>query len=212
MPYGARRLVAVPLSLIPGLMYGFRTDVADATSTALGHVDALDASGNYIRGVAFGVNSPKPPKAKKFFGTGTKKFESSFVAPARIDPARADGWVVTPGKVGRARSTAFSKLVYVDHKLADPVDAAGTTAALEGIVVRYAWRMPLYQYNKLTATDKTTIGLSDASPDDVRTLLLGLNSPKPGRASKTITVDGRQQTITTFVSHNKRDSLANGWS
>lgn len=212
MPYGTRRLVAVNLVSIPGVKYGFRTDVADTTSTALGHLDAIDGSGNYIAGLALGINSPKPAKARKYFGTATKKYESSFVDPAKVDSARADGWAIIPGKTGRARSTSHSKLVYVDHKLADAVSTATNAPPQAAITVKYAWRMPLYQYNKLLDSDKTMLGLEDGNPNDVKTYLLGLNNPKPRRASKTISTANGLQTITTFVAWNKSDNLSNGWA
>lgn len=211
MPYGTRRQVGVKLALIPGLVFGFRTDVADATSTALGHVNVL-SGGTYIAGTVFGINSPKPPVARKFFGTGTKKYESSYVDKDKIDDARTAGWIVKPGKNRRARSTAFSKLVYVDLKIVDAVAAEGSTPAAPAVTVKYAWKMPAYQYAKLTAADKTTLGISDLDADDVKEAMFGANSPRPYRASKTITTtDGVQQTISTFVASNKIDSLSGGW-
>lgn len=212
MPYGQRRLVAVSFLGIPGLKYGFRTSVADTTSTALGHIDALSGTGGYIPGVILGVNSPKPATAKKYFGTGTKRHESSFIDSSKFDSARADGWVITPAKPQRMRSTPYSKAVTVDLKVSDPALAADGTETDPGVVIQYAWRMPADQYAKLTATDKTTLGIADVKSSDWGKLILGANSHKPARASKTVTADGKPITITTFVASNKVDSLANGWA
>ncbi len=213
MPYGTRRVVAVALGAIPGLKYGFKTDVADATSTILGHVAAIDASGNYIAGVAFGINSPKPPKAKKFFGSATKRFESSFVDKDAVNNARADGWIITPGKRQNARSTDFSKLVYVDFKVQDAVAAVGGTPAVAAITIKYCWRIPQYQYVKFLATDKDILGIKDVTSADVRELIIGLNNPKPRRASKTVIINGKEQTYSTFVASDKVDTLpSGGWA
>lgn len=133
------RLVGVKLAVLADVVYGFRTNIASTSSTALGHVALLNG-GNYVRGAILGVNSPKPPKAKKFFGSATKRYESSFIDKDKIDTARADGWIITPAKPQRLRSTAYSKLVYVDFKLADPADANG-----QSVTIKYAWRMSLAQ-------------------------------------------------------------------
>lgn len=105
------RLVGVKMSTLPGVVYGFRTNIASASSTKLGHVAILNG-GDYIRGVLLGVNSPKPPRAKKFFGTGTKANESSFVDKDAIDAARTDGWTISPAnRAKRRKSSADRKSV-----------------------------------------------------------------------------------------------------
>lgn len=211
MPYGTRRQVAVKLVQIPGLLYAFYTDVADTTSTALGHIDVLNADGSYKPGVVFGINSPKPPKASKNFGTGTKRSETSFIDPSKIDAARADGWKITPGKTARVKNTAFSKLVSVDYKILDEVkDEAGNVTSPVA-AIKYCWRMPQYQYAKLLTSDKAALGIEDADPKNARILVMGANSPKPNRATKSITADGKVSNITTFVSSAKQDNLSANW-
>jgi hypothetical protein len=213
MPYGERRLVAVPMQLIPGLLFGFRTDVATTTSTALGHVAALN-NGVSNPGVVFGINSPKPPRAKKLFATGNKRYEESYIDHSKIATARADGWDIKPGKIASLRNTSFSKVVFVDYKLIDAVEASEGVEASPVRTMKYAWRMPQYQYAKLTTTDKTTLGIQDFVAADRGEYIMGAakNSARPKRARKTVIADGVAQNISTFVAYNKEDSLANGWA
>lgn len=212
MPYGQRRLVGVHVAGIPGLIYGFRTDVADTTSTVLGHVDALNSSGDYIAGVIFGINSPKPATARKYFGADTKAYESSFVDPQKIDDARAAGWKVKPGKRLKLRSTKYSKLVYVEQKIVDEAEAQGNQGATSAVTIKYCWRIPAYQYAKLLDSDKTMLGIKDVTDNDLKTIVVGANSNKPYKASKLISADGQLLRISTFVASNKIDNLANGWA
>jgi hypothetical protein len=213
MPYGERRLVAVQMQLIPGLLYGFRTDVATTTSTALGHVDAL-ANGVSKAGVVFGINSPKPPRAKKLFATGNKRYEESYIDHSKIATARADDWVISPGKIASMRNTSFSKVVSVDYKLIDAVAASEGVEASPVRTMKYAWRMPQYQYAKLLSSDKTALGIEDFDPSKRGEYIMGAakNSARPQRATKTFTADGTLIRVSTFVAYNKADSLTGGWA
>lgn len=216
MPYGVRREVAVKMLLIPGLLYAFRTDVDQSTSTVLGHVPALVGSG-YSPGVVFGINSPKPPRGKKMFTTGSKHFEESFVDHAKIDSARTAGWEIRPGKILALRNTKFSKVVSVDYKIIDPVDAAEGIEASGAKVMKYAWRMPQYQYAKLLATDKTALGIEDFDATKRGEYIVGANSARPTRAVKFITAGNVTSRVTTFAAWNKADDLdgsdaSKGWS
>ena len=198
------RLVGVKMSALSGVTYGFRTNIASASSTKLGHIAILNG-GDYIRGVLLGVNSPKPPRAKKFFGTGTKANESSFIDKDAIDAARADGWTITPAtRAKRRKSSAFSKAVYVDYKVADPTDAKAT----DGVTVKYAWNMNINTYNRIGA-DRAALGITDVSGDDV--VVVG-SSFKPPRVSKTTVTNGKKTITTTFCATSKLDSLPMGWS
>lgn len=216
MPYGVRREVAVPLVQVPGLLYAFRTDVATASSTALGHVDAMGTNGRYKPGVIFGINSPKPPRAKKQFSTATKNYEESFIDPAKIATARADGWKMKAGKLIALRNTKFSKMLSVDYKIVDPIDATDTEPAQSAKTMKYVWRVPQYQYLKLLAEDKTALGIKEFDPSKLDEYIYGADV-RPQRATKTISFDGRQVDISTFVAWNKVDDLlsasnTSGWS
>lgn len=213
MPYGDRREVAVSMQLIPGLLYAFRTDVATATSTALGHVDAA-TGGVYKAGVVFGINSPKPPRAKKMFATGNKRYEESFIDHTKIATARADNWDIKPGKIATLRNTTFSKVVSVDFKLVDAVAASQGVEASPARTMKYAWRMPQYQYAKLLSVDKSGLGIEEFDSSKRGEYIMGADkgSARPARASKTITADGKAIRISTFVAYNKEDSLPEGWA
>lgn len=207
--YGQSRLVAVNVLGLPGMRYGFRTSIESTSSTKLGHVDAAPG-GVPIRGLVLGVNSPKPPRAKKRFASATKNFESSFVDQGAIAAAKADGWVVTPGKVQRGKvSSKFSKLVYVAHKISDAI-MDGENESEPGVIIEYGWRMPIAQYN-LIGAERAALGIEDVTLDDLGSVIFGANSSKPARASKEVVVNGSPARITTFVAHNKVDSLPVGW-
>ncbi|MBD1925759.1 hypothetical protein H6F74_05610 [Trichocoleus sp. FACHB-90] len=205
MPYGERRLVGVGLKGFAGLTYGFRTDVADATSTALGHQVILASGGGYKPGTVFGANSPKPPRARKFFGTANKGYEESFVNADSIAAARTAGWDIRAGTIRAFRgASGFSRLVFVPYR---------PFGATDGI--NYGWNMPLFQYNKLTATDKGALGIEDVTDANYTTVLYGINNPRPKRANKRIsTTDGAVISMTTFVASTKEDTVGDagsGW-
>ncbi|MBD1899264.1 hypothetical protein NDI44_08670 [Trichocoleus sp. DQ-A3] len=205
MPYGERRLVGVDIKGMPGVRYAFRTDVSTGTSTALGHQEIIGASGGFVPGVVFGANSPKPPTARKFFGTAGKGYESSFVDDGSIATARAAGWEIKAGSIAGFRGAAgFVRSVFVPYR------PFGATTA-----INYAWKMPLYQYNKLTTTDKTALGIEDVTNNNYTTVLFGINNPKPNRANKRVsTTDGQVISITTFVAAAKEDTVGDnnsGW-
>lgn len=213
MPYGERREVAVSMQLIPGLLYAFKTDVSSATSTALGHVEAAN-EGVYKAGVIFGINSPKPPRAKKLFATGDKRYEESFIDHAKIASARADGWTLKPGKIATLRNTTFSKVVSVDYKLIDAVAKSGATEASPARTMKYAWRMPQYQYAAITPDERSGLGIDDFDASKRHEYILGAGkeSARPARAKKTTIVEGKTRTISTFVAYNKENSLPTNWS
>lgn len=198
------REVGVKLSSLPNVIYGFRTNIASASSTKLGHVAIVDSNGDYIRGVILGINSPKPPRAKKFFGTGTKANESSFIDSGAIDTAKADGWTITPAKrQKRRKSSAFSKAVYVELQVADPTDAGAT-----GITVKYAWNMRTSLYNAIGA-DRATLGIMDLTGNDV--VIVGAKTTPP-RVTKTVVTSGKKTTLSTYCASSKLDSLPAGWA
>ncbi len=211
MPYGQRREVAVKMQLIPGLLYAFRTDVSTTTSAALGHTIGLE--NGYPPSVVFGINSPKPPRAKKFFG-GTKRNEESFISFDVITEARAAGWEIKPGKIANLRNTPFSKVVSVDYKLIDAVAASQGVEASPVRTMKYAWRMPQYQYVHLTGADKTALGIEDFDASKRGQYIMGAskNSARPFRASKVVTTGDTSIKISTFVAYNKIDNLTESWS
>lgn len=218
MPYGERKVMAVELSQLPDVKYGFRTDVSTTTSTALGHVAAV-SNGVFIPGLVLGINSPKPPTAKKFFGANGKRFESSFVDKAKIATARADGWEIKVGKTRLFRSTSFSKVVFVEFKIQDAVAAVGATPAVPAITAKYGWRMPQYQFDKIGLTELTALGVELVAVGQ-QDVMFGANSVQPQRAIKTyppVAAQGNAPAsgltnVSTFVATAKINNLPAGWS
>ncbi|BDA70220.1 hypothetical protein CAL7716_043860 [Calothrix sp. PCC 7716] len=204
MPYGDRRQVAVPCPGDADVLHGFNTDVSEATSTALGHVAVTEAN---LATTIFGINSPKPATAKKFFGTTNKGYEQSFIAAGSIATARADGWEIKPRKVATFGTTRFAKVVLVEARISQ-----GSTATYN-----FAWRMPLYQFNVITEAERTALGIEVYTPSDTvkpENLLFGVTSRlnRPRRTRKRTTANGRTQVIQTFVAYNKEDALPEGWT
>lgn len=199
MPYGTKRLVSIPVAGITGLLYGFSTDVSTATSTALGHADA-SADGVVKPGTVFGANSPKPPRATKQFDSAVKGTESSFIASASIAAAKAAGWKISPGKIRFPSTTKFSVPVMVAYK---PYGSTGT--------VNYAWNMPKYQH-ALIESALEGLGIEVITGQNYNQAVFGINNPRPGRAKLVVTGEGGTNTLTTFVSTAKEDSLPTGWA
>lgn len=203
MPYGDRRQVAVQSPGDANVLHGFNTDVSAATSAALGHT-AVDASN--LASTIFGINSPKPATAKKFFGTADKGYEQSFIAAGSIATARADGWEIKPGKIMTFGNTTFARVCYVEAR----VSQASPNSYF------FAWRMPLWQYNAITAEEKTALGIETYNPtnDQPTQMVFGVTSKlnRPKRARKRSTVNGRVRVIQTFVDYTKEDNKPAGWT
>jgi len=195
--YKESSLVSVDLRGFTGVRYGFRTKVdKDSTGTALGHQDALTASGTLSAGVVMGANSPKPPRATRV--TADDGYESSFFGNSVLAALKADPeWTLTPGRIRRPAATARSVPVYVE--------ARGATSG----TYKYAWMMPRAQYVILTAL-LTNLGISEVTDDDYDEILFGINKPKPLRAQGPAGT-GNQKT-STFISAARADSLPAGWS
>lgn len=203
MPYGDRRQVAVNSPADGTFLHGFNTDVSEATSTALGHVAVTEAN---LNNVIFGINSPKPATAKKFFGTNGKGYEQSFIDEARIAAARADGWEIKPRKIMTFGNTTFARVCYVEANIS------------EGNPNTYffAWRMPLWQYNAITAEEKTALDIRTYNPanDTGLQLVFGVTDKrnKAKRARKRTVTNGRARVIQTYVDYQKKDDLPVGWT
>ncbi|RUT07276.1 hypothetical protein DSM106972_025370 [Dulcicalothrix desertica PCC 7102] len=203
MPYGDRRQVAVPCPGDADVLHGFNTDVSEATSTALGHT-AVDASN--LASTIFGINSPKPATAKKFFGTNSKGYEQSFIAAGSIATARADGWEIKPIKIMTLGNTTFARICFVEAKI-----SSGSVGSY-----LFAWRMPLWQYNAITEAERTALGIQTFNPanDQPLQMIFGVTSKnsKPKRARKRSVVNGRTRVISTFVDYTKEDNKPVGWA
>jgi hypothetical protein len=191
--YDSKRLMAVPIPGIANLMYGFNTNVKDATSTELGHVPAIAASGGdnngYIANLIIGANKPKPMRASKPGGS------SSYIDAAKAPTLRGGNWNISPAKYASIGKSAKSKIVYVEIGF-----------------VKYAWHIPNFLFNQAAFTAAmTALGITLATNND-RDLVLGADYPKPPRAKFTAVVGDEVNSYSSFVAPLKIDNLPDGWS
>jgi len=182
--YDSRRAVYVTPFSGSTVNYGFLTNVLTSIGTACGHT-AYDPA-TPVAGIVFGANAPKPGRASKQRAAGGT--DSTFYDISRASALRADGYSLSRPSIRRGTSNSTSKAVYV---------TLGT--------IKYAWRMPVTQYNRLGA-DLALLGIQDATSAD-NDLVWGSNT-KPPKVSKR---DGTD-TLSTFVDPQRVDNLPAGWS
>jgi hypothetical protein len=185
--YDDRQLVFVTPFTGSPIKYGFMTNVDASVGTALGHTAV---TGAYPVGLVIGANAPKPPRATRIRATGA---ESSFVDAESIAAARAAGWRIRPGKVRIGSSGGKSKCVYVLH---------------EGN--KLAWNMPNTLYSRITAGDRTALGILDAAAND-EDLIFGVSYPRLPRVGYIAAGSAGTDLLSTFCDPSKLDSLPTGW-
>lgn len=186
--YGSRDLSWVQPFTGSTIKYGFHTNADAGTRAALGHTAITGAN---PPGLVLGANAPKPARGSRLRATGV---ESSFVSAGSIAAARAAGWKIKPGKVRIGASSAKSKTVYVT--------AEGN---------KIAWRMPQFLYSKITAGDRTALGIIDATSADLD-LVYGARYPILPRVQfAAIPAEGAASSYTTFCDPQRVDNLPNGW-
>lgn len=183
----ATRKVAVQPTVSATHLHGFLTSVDTAVSTALGHVNAAAATSD---AVVYGANSPTPARMSKKNASG--RSEGSFVDVGSIATARAAGYKQTKQTKYRiVAATAFSKPVYV--KL-----------TVNTVNLKYAWRMPTATYTGIAAS-RTALGIKDVTTADMKTLVWGINNPKPPKAIKP-----GEPSYSTF--YDPDEELPTGWT
>ena len=192
----------VTVTLAPGVIYAFETNVDTDERITLGHTPI---TGAYPPGSFIGANSPKPRRARRLGATG---WNSSFVneSPATIATLKTNGWQVSrlPKKRAIIPSTMMSSRAITVF-----VTIAG---------IKYAWNMPRETYTKITPATLTLLGVENATQADVATLVWGSSIPKPARAQFVLTsvsgpgtpIDG-QDLLSTYVTPWIEDSLPAGW-
>lgn len=211
--YGDRALVAV--TAIPGAtwLYGFRTNYSKADAlTELGHRPGFGVNG-LNPAIVLGCNAPKPARVTKRRGTGgadgllASGNESTFCSVEALDNAQTGGWKIA--KMYK-RTRGGKGLFFVELALVNP-QTAEDGSNTGGIVVNYAWRMPAFLQAKITATDKTALGITESTAN-TDNLVRGLRYPKPPRATFKAVGTESVGSRTTFVATNKTDSLPSGWT
>ncbi len=191
----------VTVSLAPGLIYAFETNVDTEERVALGHTPI---TGAYPPGSFIGANSPKPRRARRLSATG---WNSSFCAetPTIITALKAAGWQV--GRPPKKRAIIPSTLL----------SARVVTVFVQIAGIKYAWNMPRETFTKITQAILTLLGVEVATNADTDTLVWGSTIPKPARAQFILTTGGTgtpidgQDTLSTFVTPSIEDSLPAGW-
>lgn len=217
--YGTRTLNCV--TAIPGttFKYGFYTNLERAGDlTALGQTPAM-VNGDYVPGLVLGANAPKPARMKLYRsasrasttasgGNAAGGFDSSWCGSDALDTAKAAGWkLVKMYKRRLGTSTARTVAVYIT------IAGVNTdTGADAGPTIKYAWRLHRGSYERITAADRTALGLKEATGND-RDLVWGVRYPSPPTARfVAVSASGSLQTITVIVDPSKLDSLPSGWS
>ena len=191
----------VTVTLGPGVVYAFETNVDTEERVSLGHTAV---TGAYPPGSFLGANSPKPRRARRLSSTG---WNSSFCAevPATIAALKANGWQVSRPPKKRAivpATLASARVVTVFVQIAG---------------IKYTWNMPRETFTKITPAVLTSLGVEIATNADVDTLVWGSRIPKPARAQFIVTASGTpapidgQDVLTTFVTPSIEDSLPAGW-
>jgi hypothetical protein len=181
--YDNGTLVYVTLSNFGGLRYGFKSRIRSASREDLGQT-VIDASIADITGLAVGVNSPKPARAKKIFASGS---EGSFCSTDKIPTLKANGWQITRGRARSLTRSSFGKVVYV---------------TINGL--KYAWF--LTQGVGYSAANLAAAGIKDAEPEDL--LVYGASFPKPPR----VKLKHTQGDFSTFADPEKLDAaFKDGW-
>jgi hypothetical protein len=186
--YGTRTLVWVTPFTGSTIKYGFYTNADSSTQTALGHNVILAAKPT---GLVLGANAPKPAKATRQRASGS---DSSFCDVGAFTSAKAAGWKIRPGRIRIGSSSVKSKLVYVLH---------------EGNKI--AWKMPQTLYSRITAGDRTALGILDGVAAD-KDYCYGVRYPSlPRVGQQTFPTVGAGSRLTTFCDPSKLNNLPTGW-
>jgi hypothetical protein len=191
----------VTVSLGPGMIYAFETNVDTDERAALGHVAV---TGNYPAGAYIGANSPKPRRARRLSATG---WNESFCAetPAILTALKAAGWQISKRPKRRA---------IIPATLAS---ARVTTVFVQIAGIKYAWNIPRETFVKIGQATLTALGVETATAADTNTLVWGATIPKPARVQFILAAGGAgtpidgQDILSTFCTPSIEDSLPAGW-
>ena len=139
------------------------------------------------------ANYPRLPRLVITTATGKK---STYCNEAT---ATGKGDIITPKR-------AYAKVILA---------AAGKkviSCFVETLGIKYAWNMPRWQYDLISA-DFTTLGIAECTKADTVQYVWGSSAPYPARASKFDT-NGTEggNTYTTFCAQAQENGLTNGWA
>lgn len=199
--YGQRNLraVSMPLGGVSAF-YVFKTNVDASEVTDLGQVDANTLlSGGPAAPIFVGTTGnggrPRPARLKK-----KKEGISSLVSSANLATAIATRkWQIVKraiyqGKVTQ-KSTSFGTPIAGGNAAKGSVLVVVNTSGLD-----WAWRMMAQQFNKITAAEATSLGITIPNTDaEFRRLLVNANLPRPARAYRTLATADNTLRIETFI-------------
>ena len=196
--YGERSLRAVNMLLgSVNAFYVFKTNVDASEVSDLGQVPAATlVGGTQPVFVGTGRNGrPRPARLKKKKEGITSLCSTSSIATA-IASRR---WQIVKRAVYQGRtvqkSTTFGTPITGGAAAKGSILAAVTTSGFN-----WAWRMPAQQFNKISSTDATALGISIPNTDlEFRSLLVRANLPRPGRAFQILTTTEITLRIETFI-------------
>ena len=170
-----RRLVYVRVKSRPDsttiLKYGYKSTEewnASDIETILGITGLQEDPGIY--GAIFGINDPKPHRAKKKY-SGAKTF-STYCSYDNVKKARKDGWSISNANYINIIDTQFA------------VAKCISLTAPNGNAFKYAWRMPKTFANKVKAGGLTALGIENLTTANAKEAAAGVNNFKPAIATK----------------------------
>jgi len=188
--------------------YAFKTNVDASEVTDLGHVSAATIIGTTTPVfVGTGNNGrPRPARVKK-----KKEGITSLVGTANIATALATRkWqlikrAVYQGRVAQ-KSAGFGTAIPGGDAAKGSVLVVVTTSGLD-----WAWRMQAQQFNKITSSEATSLGITIPNTDaEFRKLLVRADYPRPGRAFRMLETTDRTIRIETFIGDS--GTLPTGWT
>lgn len=172
--------------------YNIRKTLFTSLKTKLGITEVTDTAN-----ILFGINSPKPWRAKKI-DESTGVTESSWCSDNKVASLqKEDAFVLTPPKSSIRSATTNPNYTTVYIEL--PVGGGG--------FIKYAWNMK----KDLLAAAQTPLGINVVSASDLADLVWGINSPTPPRATKRINGRFRSTFMTAKASVLDKASAA-GWA
>lgn len=196
--YGERSLRAVNM-LVGGVnaFYVFKTNVDASEVSALGQIPAATlVGGNQPVFVGTGRNGrPRPARLKK-----KKEGITSLCSTPSIETAIASRqWQMVKRAVYQGR--VVQKSTTFGTSIAGGAGAKGSILAVVNTFgFNWGWRMPAQQFNKISSTDATALGISIPNTNlEFRSLLVRANLPRPGRAFRTVTTTDTTFRIETFI-------------
>jgi hypothetical protein len=198
--YGERELKAVNIQIgTATAFYVFKTNVDASEVVELGHVPAATLIGGtspVIVGLGGKGARPKPARLKQKKDNISSLCSSSSIATALATRK----WEIVRRAVSQGRvaqkSTTFGTAIAGGDTAKGSILVAVQTGGLS-----WGWRMPAQQFNKISSTDATGLGITIPNTDaEFRRLLIQSNIPRPGRAFRTLTTTEATFRIETFIS------------